>query len=109
MSQAIRLLPFFTVNVPIKKSNILKNCDFIFISTYKKSLEISGEVKAYFLNCDTGFVQVHNILSHTIDIGHQSKLSYISEMPEIHFYEVSKEHKYLTNTKSETHINKHRN
>ena len=30
-------------------------------------------------------------------------------MPEAHFYEVSKEHKYLINIKSEMHINKYRN
>ena len=103
-------MPFFsTVKVFIKKSNIPKGCDFIFTPTYKKSLGTSGGVRAHFLDCDTGFIQVHNALPHTIDIGHQLKLDYISEMPEVHFYKVSKKHEYLVNTKPEMHINKHRN
>ena len=108
-SQTTRLPPFSTVNVPIKRNSIPKDCDFIFTPTYKKSLGTGREVRAHFLDCNTGFVQVHNALSHTINIGHQLKLSYISEMPETHFYEVSKEHEYLANTKPEMHINKHRN
>ena len=101
--------PFSTVKIPIKKSNIPKGHDFVFTPTYKKSLETDREVKAHFLNYDTGFVQVHNALPHTIDINYQSKLNYINEMPEVHFYEISKKHEYLANTKPETHINKHRN
>ena len=108
-NQATRLPPFSIIKVSIKKSNISKDCDFVFTPTYKKSLETGREVKAHFFDCDTGFIQVYNALPHTIDIGHQSKLDYISEMPEVHFYKVSKEHKYLVNTKSEIHVNKHRN
>ena len=109
MNQATRLLSFSTVNVLIKKSNIFKDCDFVFTFIYKKSLETGEEVKTYFLDCDTGFIQIHNALSHTINMGHQLKLSYISEMPEAHFYKVSKKHEYLANAKPKTHINKHRN
>ena len=108
-SQATRLPPFSTVKIPIKKSNILKDCDFVFTSTYKKSLETGRGVRAHFLDCDTKFIQVHNALPYTIDIGHQLKLDYISEMSEVHFYEINKKHEYLTNIKPEMHINKHRN
>ena len=101
--------PFSTVKVSIKKSNIPKGCDFVFIPTYKKSLETGREVRAHFLNYDTGFIQVHNALSHTINIDHQLKLNYISKMPEVHFYEINKKHEYLANAKPETHINKYRN
>ena len=103
-------MPLFSiVKVSIKKSNIFKDCDFVFTPTYKKSLKTGREVKAHFLNCNTGFIQVYNALSHTIDIDYQSKLDYISEISEVHFYKISKEHKYLINIKSEMHINKHRN
>ena len=101
--------PFFIVNVLIKRNSIFEGCDFIFTLIYKKSLGTGREIRTHFFDCNTGFVQVHNILSHTIDIGHQLKFSYISEMSEIYFYEVSKEHEYLANAKFETHINKYRN
>ena len=109
ISQVIRLSSFSTVNVPIKRNSILKGHDFIFTLIYKKSLGTGRGVRVHFLNCNTGFVQVHNILSHIINIGHQLKLSYISEMSEAHFYKVSKKYKYLVNIKPETHVNKHRN
>ena len=101
--------PFSTVKVPIKKSNIPKGCDFVFTPTYKKSLGTGEGVRAHFLDCDTGFIQVHNAFPHTIDIDHQSKFDYISEMSEVYFYKVNKEHEYLANTKSEMHVNKYRN
>ena len=103
------MLLFFTVKVSIKKSNILKGCDFVFTSTYKKSLETDRGVKAHFLNYDIRFIQVHNAFSYIIDIDHQLKLNYISEMSEVYFYEIGKEHEYLVNVKSEMHVNKHRN
>ena len=103
------MLFFITVNVLIKRNSILKNYDFIFTLTYKKSLETDRGIRARFLNCDTDFIQVYNTLPHIINIDHQSKLSYISKMLKIHFYKVSKKHEYLTNIKSEMYVNKHRN
>ena len=101
--------PFFTVNVFIKRNNISKDCDFVFTFTYKKNLGTGRGVKAYFFNCDTGFVQVYNAFSHTIDIDYQLKFSYISELSETHFYEINKEYEYLANAKFKIYINKHRN
>ena len=101
--------PFSIIKVLIKKNNIFKGHDFVFTSTYKKSLETDEKVKAHFLNCDTGFIQVYNALSHTIDIDHQSKLYYINEMSEIYFYKINKKHEYLINAKFEMYVSKHRN
>ena len=101
--------PFSIIKISIKKSNILKGCNFAFTPIYKKNLKTDRGVRAHFLDCDTGFIQIYNILPHTIDIDYQSKLSYISKISEAHFYEVSKEHKYLANIKFKMYINKHRN